>query len=224
MRRNCIPQDTRSELKVRRGLETTADVKELKVVPHGSAGVECLAGTFDGIGENVRIHRTRANVEGDPDDVQLELLRQCEKTGHRRERGTELESELAQRRTVVREDSEHELRPREDTSDLVQLIRIIERHHLHVRTLGSTDKARRLARVRKYNPLRLHPQVQHLVDLSLTRTIESGAQRSEEPEDVGIRVALDGVERLDLREGPAPAEVLGMHDGEVGNEEGTFGI
>ena len=125
---------------------------------------------------------------------------------------------------------------------LVQLVGVVEGHLLDAVRGRVADVRARLARLRVDDAGRVDAQLQDLVDLGLGGAVEARAERGQEPEDLGVRVALDGwgvgqwcgsgwsgctwcrrtIVRLDPLEVHLPAEVLAVDLAHVGDEEGIL--
>lgn len=80
---------------------------------------------------------------------------------------------------------------RRDRLDFVQLIRTVERHHVHTIGLGELQVRSRLCWIGENNPGRRHPNVQNRLDLGLRGAIETGAEGSEHATYVHTIVGLD---------------------------------
>ena len=76
--------------------------------------------------------------------------------------------------------------------DLVQLVRIVERHGVDACAGRAADERRRLARVGEDDAIGADADVEHLLDFIVRRAVEVGSEGCEQPENVRVRVALDG--------------------------------
>jgi len=163
--------------------------------------LEDLLGAFERLGEGRDVALTRANVEGDADNVETEVLCDGEETTNVVEGSAELGREAADGVGVVGDDAEHQLGVGVNLLDLVELKLIVEGHKINI-VLGSEgDHALCLAAVSVDDVgwLRAGKSENHL-DLTSGSAVEFDSHRCEGSQNDGIRVALHGVERLYARE------------------------
>ena len=103
------PQNAGHLLKGVVGTEAATDIKCLQVEAVSGRLLKHSVGILDSLEEGSRVRGTRADVEADADHIEAKLARQGEETLSRVKRSTELEAQAAQRRRVIREDTEIQL-------------------------------------------------------------------------------------------------------------------
>ncbi len=157
------------------------------------------------------------------DDIETKLSCGLQQPGTAGKRCAELETETAERFAIIGKDTKNKLGVGMGTLGLVQLIGIIESHHVDSLLGSSTDERSRLAWVGEDNPIRRRVgwQRQHLSDLGGRSTVKGGTEKGEEVKDRRSGVALDSVKDLDTRTDRRGTPCLyGLVDsGQIGGEE-----
>lgn len=190
--------------------------------------------------EGHRVRGPRSDVEADTHNIEAQVLGQSQKSVGGVHGGAELHAEAAQARGVVGHDTEEELGAGVQLGDLVELIGVVEGHLLDPDRLDVADVRVGLAGLGIDDTLGLGADGQDLLDLRLGGAVEAGAELGKEPDDLGVRVALDSwamsvkfrlgvqqrrrrtVEGLDAGQVLLPAEVLAVDLAEVCHEEGVL--
>jgi hypothetical protein len=135
---------------------------------------------------------------------------------------TKLHAEAAQARGIVRHDAKEELSAWEQLGDLVELISVVKGHLLDTNRLNVADVGVGLAGLGIDDVVGAGTEAQDLFNLSLGGAIKASAEGSKKLENLGVRVTLDGIERLDAREVLLPAEMLAVNLPEVCDKEGIL--
>lgn len=202
--------------------EASTDVEDLQVEIVGTSLLEDGVGVDDGLAEGRRIRGARSHMEAHADDVESKLLGQGEETLSGVHGSTKLHAEAAQARRIVRHDAKEELGAREQLGDLVELISIVKSHLLDTNRLDIADIGVGLAGLGIDDVVWAGTEAKDLFNLSLGGAIKASAEGRKEPEHLGVRVTLDGIEWLDAGEVLLPAEVLAVNLTKVCDKEGVF--
>jgi len=105
--------------------------------------------------------------------------------------------------------------------DLVKLSNVIKGHHGNAVLLSVGQVVRVFAWVREDDGRGLATHVEDLLDLTLARAVESGAEMEKSLGDLGVGIRLNSVERFSARELLLPQQVFIHNGGKVDKVERT---
>lgn len=176
----------------------------------------------DSLVEGDGIGSARANVEANTDNVQAEFLGKGQEVIGGVHGCTKLHAEAAETGRVVGHDAQEEFGAGEELGNLVKLIGVVEGHLLDACRLDIADVGVGLAGLGIDDAVGAGTHGENLFNLALGGAVEAGAQLGEQAEDLGVGVALDGVEGANAREILLPAEVLAVDFAKISNKEGVF--
>src|SRR5271169_5335623 len=108
------------------------------------------------------------------------------------------------------------------TCDLLDLRLAIDREQPHAERVGAPDVAFLLDRVAEGNALRRGAGREHHLDLGDRGGVEAGAKRSEQRQQLGCWIGLDGVEYAAVRQRLGKGPVVLAHDVEIDDEARTI--
>jgi len=173
--------------------ESTSNIEEGEVETVGSGEVKSRPGEQQGIVVGVGGETAATNMETDTNEINVEVGSSLEENGPNLSRCSEFGSKLAERVRIVREDSHDELGFREESLDLLQLVDIVESHHLHALLLSMSDVEGMLARVGEDEVLLVvRHQLLDKTHLVLGGAVEAGSEIGQGAEDGRVWVAFHG--------------------------------
>lgn len=180
------------------------------------------ASVADSLVETHGVRGTGANVEADTNNVEAQFLGKGQKSLSAFHGGTKLHAELADTGRVVGHDAQEQLGIGEELGNLVQLVRVVKGHLLDTSSLDVADVRVGLAWLSVDDVLGSGAQRQGLLDLAFGSAVKPSAETRKESNDIGVGVALDGIEGTDSRESLLPTEVLTVDLAEISYEESLF--
>jgi hypothetical protein len=131
-------------------------------------------------------------VEAHAYDVEIELLGLRQEARNNVEGCPKLDPERTQALGIVGQDPNDELSAGVSASDLIQLVGVVESHHVHTLVRGIANEGNSLARVGEDDAGRVDPtDVEDLGDFIERRAVKACAEGGEKSDDVGVGVALD---------------------------------
>lgn len=173
--------------------EAATDVKGAQVEPEFMGPLEDQVSIADSLVVGQGVRGAGADVEADTYDVETEFLGESEEALGGVHGSSKLHAEAAQAFAIVGHDAEEELGAGEELGDLVQLIGIIKGHLLDARGLDESDVGVGLAGLGVDDAVGAEAHAENLFDLCLGGTVEAGTKLREELDDLGVRVAFDGL-------------------------------
>jgi len=173
--------------------ESTSNVEEGEVETVGGSEVESSLGEQQRVVVGSGRETTAANVEANANKINVEVDSSLEENGPNLSRSSEFGSKLAERVRIVREDSHDELGFRKESLDLLQLVDVVESHHLHAFLLSVGDVEGMLARVGEDDVLLVAGhQLLDKTHLVLGGAVEAGSEIGQGAEDGRVWVAFHG--------------------------------
>mmetsp|Transcript_2673 Transcript_2673/g.8927 ORF Transcript_2673/g.8927 Transcript_2673/m.8927 type:complete len:425 (-) Transcript_2673:125-1399(-) len=176
-------------------------------------------------GGDVRLRRVaaRADVEGDAAHAQAQLGGAPQQRGCLGERGAVLVAHHAHGLGVVHLNAQQQLRARRLRRRLEQLRLRVKDREADAGGGGEAEVGGLLARVGVHDAVRRHAGLEDEAHLRARGAVEAAAERAQQREDLGVRVALDGVERVDARKLAPPESDSRPDGGEVDEVKGLLG-
>lgn len=190
--------------------EATADIKSAHVEPVGAGLLEDSVRIAYGGVEGHRVRCTGTDVEANADNGEAELLGKSEKALSGIHGSTKLHAETAQAGRIVGHDAQEKLSAREELSNLMELVGVVKGHLLDAGRLDVADVRVGLARLGVDDAVGARSHGEDLVDLGFGSAIEACAKLGKQAKDLGVGVALNGVEGADARQILLPAKVLAV--------------
>mmetsp|Transcript_7112 Transcript_7112/g.11769 ORF Transcript_7112/g.11769 Transcript_7112/m.11769 type:complete len:365 (+) Transcript_7112:504-1598(+) len=173
----------------------------------------------DGLGEGSDVLASAANVVADTNEVDLKINASLHQGVHGLDVSAKLDTKLANGTGIVREKTKKDLGLREVALDLVELVLVVEGHHLGT-NLGGVEKVRLgLTGVGEDNVLRASAGCENHVDFALGGAVKANAKRHEATQNLRVVVAFYGVEGLNAGKQGTPSVHLAVNIVEVDDHE-----
>jgi len=202
----------------------SSQVEQGEIVANTLSNLEKGVSAADGLFKRLNAHATTSNVEGDTDNVQVELFGSLDERLADVKRCTKLGGETADGLRIVSDDAKNQLGLRIALCNLVELILVVKGHHLHSAALGVENVRLHLGGVGIDDAGGSHTATQNLLDLGLAGTVKVDAKAGQGADDGSVGVALNGKEGLDTGQVGNPFLVLSDDGTEVNKVEGFFGV
>jgi len=164
-------------------------------------------------------HLPAAYVKTNAHQVEIQLHGRLDQLVRCFHIGAELHAESAHRIGVIGDYAQNTLGIRMVLFYLVQLVLVVERHVVDAHLVGVLDERGLLARIGEYDAIGRDAQVEHTLYFVLAGAVEAGAQKRQQLEQHGVRVAFYSVVRLDAWQPRDPVDVFVANVFEVNNVE-----